>query len=262
MPTIVQNLRGFLSSSFLALPLILYGWSFFLGLTTGNIGLLILSIGGATLVPLVTWFTHTILDLILNLVSYGSLFESGIKESVIKNLKKTPGLNFSKAIESRLLTKDVYKSFFATEDCKACSVLQTGEGCEDDLSYIFPSYWMAEVAFFFFFVITNAAAIKDMKEDEGASKEKVDKRKDQANLVLTIASILFIILTAVRYFILGCETITGILYATAVFGSLAAAWYSVAKSCSMRDSDLFGIVTGILPPNINDQGPMTCVYQG
>lgn len=51
---LLASLRDLLHKSFLALPLLLAGFSLFMGLTQGNMGLLILFLGMATVVPLST----------------------------------------------------------------------------------------------------------------------------------------------------------------------------------------------------------------
>lgn len=251
MPSAIQNLRGVFSSSYLALPLILYGWSFFMGLTTGNVGLLVLCMGAATVVPLVVWFSNYLLDIILNLIAFKSPFLPDI------------GRITNNAVIESITTKNYLKQLFGIKNCKGCSIFPPAEECTETMPmYVFPSYWLAEIAFFFAFILSNASAILNMKADENAPKDKVENRKQQARMVFGIAITMFIVIALIRLAILGCETVAGTIYGSVVFGSLAAAWYQVAKSCSMRDSDLFGIVQGILPPNINDQSPMTCVYQG
>lgn len=251
MPTALQNLRGFFSSSYISLPLILYGWSFFMGLTTGNIGLLVLCLGAATVVPLVVWFSNYFMDTLLNLIAFHSLT---IPESQLLGRKDMIEL---------VAYKNFLKSFVAIKNCKGCSIFPPEEECsETNPMYVFPSYWLGEIAFFFSFILSNASAIIDMKADENAPKDKVENRKQQAKMVFGIAITMFIVIALIRLLVLGCETILGTIYGSVIFGVLAAAWYQVAKSCSMRDSDLFGIVQGILPPNINDQSPVTCVYQG
>jgi hypothetical protein len=51
---LLASLRDLLHKSFLALPLLLAGFSLFMGLTQGNMGLLILFLGMATIVPFST----------------------------------------------------------------------------------------------------------------------------------------------------------------------------------------------------------------
>jgi hypothetical protein len=59
---------------------------------------------------------------------------------------------------------------------------------------------------------------------------------------------------------MGCERVAGLVVGIIAFGSLGAGWYQLARECSARDSDIFGIVQGILPPEAFDPPPMTCVY--
>jgi hypothetical protein len=59
---------------------------------------------------------------------------------------------------------------------------------------------------------------------------------------------------------MGCETGAGVVIGGLVFWSIGSGWYRLARECSARDSDIFGIVQGILPPEASDPPPMTCVY--
>jgi hypothetical protein len=47
-----------------------------------------------------------------------------------------------------------------------------------------------------------------------------------------------------------------------VFYFIGQGWFEFAKACSARDSDVFGIVQGILPPSATEEPPMTCVFTG
>jgi hypothetical protein len=93
-----------------------------------------------------------------------------------------------------------------------------------------------------------------------ASAEKVERRKSQAQLVLIMACFFLAVFVAIRVFVVGCETVPGVLFGGIIFYLIGRAWYQLARECSARDSDIFGIVQGILPPNASDSPPMTCVY--
>jgi len=219
MSTFVQNFRGMLTRSFVALPMLLFGWALFVGSTTGNIGLLVLAFGQATVTPLATWMLHTLA---------GFLGES-VKPYVMKPASAT------------------------------CSLLPGGFADPTDFQYAFPSYWLAQIFFFFGFLISNASGVLNMPSAPNAPAEKVERRQSQAQLVL-IMSIVFLLLFVTGRVLMGCETAAGVIVGGIVFSLIGVGWYQLARECSARDSDIFGIVQGILPPAAFDPPPMTCVY--
>lgn len=220
MSSFAQTMRATLERSFIALPFLLFTWSLFVGATTGNIGLLVLALGQSTVVPLLTF-----------------------------------GLNYiaSKFGES-------WKPMFTIPKSATCNLLPTGFTNVNDREYVVPSYWLAQILFFFSFLISNASSVMNLEPSESAPAEKVERRKSQAQLVLIMAIFFLIVFLGLRFFIMGCEIALGLFIGTLVFGSVGYGWYRLAQECSARDSDIFGIVQGILPPSASDPPPMTCVY--
>lgn len=221
MSSFAQTLRGLLERSFVMLPFLLFTWALFIGSTTGNIGLIVLAMGHATVVPLATW-----------------------------------GLNYM----MEKLGGEFGKTNFTMQSSAVCNLLPTGFTNVGQREYVVPSYWLAHIIFFFTFLFANASAVLHMPAAPNASEEKVERRKSQAQLV-QITSVVFLILFLVlRFFFMGCELVVGLLVGGLVFTGLGYAWFEVARQCSARDSDVFGIVQGILPPAASDPPPMTCVY--
>lgn len=220
MSGLAQTIRGLLENSFQSLPVLLFGWSLFVGSTTGNIGLLVLAFGQATVTPLTTWILHTI----------ASFFgEWG-------------------------------KAQFTLPASASCSILPGGFTDPMERVYSIPSYWLAHIFFFFGFLLTNADAVFNMPAAPNAPAEKVERRKSQAQLVMILGWIFLAVFVLVRFFIMKCETIPGVIFGGLIFWWLGNGWYKLARECSARDSDLFGIVQGILPPTATEEPPMTCVY--
>jgi hypothetical protein len=216
-------LREILHKSFLALPLLLAGFTLFMGLTQGNMGLLILFFGFATVVP--------ISASLLNLV-----WEYFFSESEKKSLFSVP---FS----------DV------------CQLILSAPKGDRNIIWVAPSYWMALITFFFSYLATNAVSIYTMKAEEDAAPDKVENRKSQAFTALLLSIFVFFILVSIRFFVTKCETPVGILTALVLGGSLGIGWYHFARFCHARDADIFGIVQGIIPKNMEFAVPLTCVYQ-
>jgi hypothetical protein len=232
MSTFAQNFRGMLERSFVALPILLFGWSLFVGSTTGNIGLLVLALGQASVTPLTTWILHRIATF------FG----------------------------------DWGFANFTVPTSSTCSILPMGFTDPNERQYSIPSYWLAQLYFFFGFLIANANSVLNMPSAPNAPADKVERRKSQAELVRIMAwgfLVLFVFLrvqTSGNLFAsspnFGCETLPGVILGGLVFYWLGNGWFRLAKECSARDSDIFGIVQGILPPGASDPPPMTCVYTG
>lgn len=211
-----------LERSFTALPILLFGWSMFVGSTTGNIGLLVLALGHATVVPLTTWILHTLAS----------------------------------------FTGDWGKKAFTIPASATCNIIPGATTDPGEVAFVIPSYWVAQISYFFGFLLTNAMAVYNMPASESADQEKVDRRKSQAQLVQIIAWVFFIVFLAVRVFVMKCETVPGMILGPLAFWWIGNGWYQLARECSARDSDILGIVQGILPPSASDPPPMTCVYTG
>jgi hypothetical protein len=219
------TLRSLLTESFLFLPFVLAGWSFFMGMVQGNVALLVLFLGQAIAVPLL----------------------SSTLNKILQFLSKQTGLFNTTAIT--ILDTDV------------CQLFPTATPGTDFVDAA-PTAWLAQVVFFFSFLMSNAAALYSRKEREGADPEKVTRRKTQALFSLILSSLALFALLFIRAFYTGCETLPGALIGATVLGSFGYGWYKLAEACSARDADIFGIVQGIMPQEAQIEPPMTCVYQG
>jgi hypothetical protein len=220
MSGIAQTMRGLLEGSFRALPVLLFGWALFVGSTTGNIGLLVLALGQATVVPFSTWILHSI----------ASFFgEFG-------------------------------RANFTVPASATCSILPGGFTDPMERIYSIPSYWFAQIAFFFGFLLSNASYVLNMPAADNAPADKVERRKSQAQLVQILGWVFFALFIIVRSFVMGCETVPGVILGGLLFWWIGNGWYQFARECSAKDSDLFGIVQGILPSSATEPPPMACVY--
>jgi hypothetical protein len=215
-----------LLQSFLSLPLLLIGYSLFMGITQGNIGLFVLFLGQLTVVPLASLLLQTVYEFVA--VKLNPTFLSSIQVPNADVCTLIPG-SIDKTIP-----------FVSTA----------------------PSYWVAQIVFFFSFLISNGFGVLNMKAAETAEPEKVENRKTQAILSIGLTIGVLLALIAMRYAFVGCETLAGLLLGGIPMGVLGYAWYTVAKECSARDSDIFGIVQKVLPASALEPPPMTCVYTG
>ncbi len=225
----VKNLRIMIQQSFLSLPLLLIGWSLFLGSVQGNIGLLVLFLGHLTVVPLTALFSNTLLEFLFKKLEGGS-----------RNLL----------------------DYIQVDNSDICSLVPGKTDYGVPFLGVAPSLWMSHIVFFFSFLLSNAIALYTMKPAENADAEKVERRKSQALLSIILTSVLAVVLIVLRKGLVGCETWVGILVAIGLLGPLGYGWYMLARECSAKDSDIFGIIQSILPDSAQQPPPMTCVYTG
>lgn len=221
-----KNLRLLIQQSFLSLPLLLIGWSLFLGALQGNIGLLVLFLGHLTVVPLTGLMSNTLFEFIF------------------------------KKLDSPLL------SLIQTNNSDVCSLVPGRTDFGTAFMSVAPSLWMSHIVFFFSFLLSNAVSIYTMEPAGNADPEKVERRKSQALMSIILSSILVVVLIFLRKFLVGCETWLGIVIALLFMVPLGYGWYQLARQCSAKDSDIFGIVQKILPDVAQQPPPTTCVYTG
>lgn len=224
-----KTLRQLLLQSFLSLPLLLIGWSLFLGSLQGNIGLLVLFLGHFFAVPLTV------------------LLENTFFEFIIKKLTGDPNYWFS---------------FVQVNNSDVCNLIPGKTDYALPFVGVAPSLWVSQVLFFFSFLLSNAYGVYTMEPTPNADQEKVDRRKTQALISMIISGVLVALLLLGRKLLVGCETWTGLFVAVSTIPFLGFGWYKLARECSARDSDIFGIVQKILPEEAQQPPPMTCVYTG
>lgn len=218
--TLVTQIRGLFYSGFMSLPLVLVGIILFLAASLGNLGLLMLSLGQIVLVPLVVSAANMLHEFFFQ----GSPLFS-VASSAHCNLVPSAPLPESMAMIG-----------------------------------VAPSHWSAQITFFFVFLMTNAMVLYNKPPTEGADPAKVANRKAQTLTAFLISFALFIALIVLRYTTTGCETIVGTALGILIVAPIANGWYHLAALCGARDADVFGILQKILPQNMKDEPPMTCVY--
>lgn len=128
-----------------------------------------------------------------------------------------------------------------------------------------PSFWLTSIGFFIGYAVSNAADSLMTPSAATAESENVEKRKTQAiyvivSTVLFFVAVLFIRFRAAR----GCEGSSlsaGVL--SFLTASLAAvigyAMYGGSRKCGARTSDLFGILSQILPTSATTPNPVVCM---
>jgi len=217
------------------LPIILGGTSLLYTITTGSLAHMNLALGMGILVPIYTYLFQIIIQFIMNFIWPNSVFwkrASGDTCNIITGLDKAPTLEYYK--------KD-----------------DTGGGAV-------PSYWLTGVAFFLGYALSNAVDSLMTPAAIGSNEVNHEKRNTHAIfLIVTIVIFTVLILSTRFYYMQGCEGVSN----TGIFlsvlgaigsGGLGKAAYEFSRACGARTSDLFGILSQILPPSATAPMPIVC----
>jgi hypothetical protein len=138
------------------------------------------------------------------------------------------------------------------------SLLVPSSGYAEMYINVAPSYWMAQIWFFFAYTFTNAMEIWKLPEDKRLDKTLIANRKTKAIMIMGAILVTVIGLSLFR-FSTGAETPMGMLIALVLGSSLGYGWYMFALNCGVAASDVFGMVQQIIPFTDTEQ-VMTCVY--
>ena len=117
-----------------------------------------------------------------------------------------------------------------------------------------PSFYLAHIAFFASFIITNAAIVYNLPEDSKLPKALYDNRRTRTAMIIGIITVLYIGIVLYRYNT-QCESYLGIFLTTTVFSSLGFGWYKFAELCGAKNADIFGITSAIVESTAK---PLVC----
>jgi hypothetical protein len=127
-----------------------------------------------------------------------------------------------------------------------------------------PSYWLMSLAFFIGYSLTNAIDNLMTPAQPSSDTQGVEKRSTQSIFVI-VATVLFaFILFFIRFsYMRGCEGRgwLGILLSIGCAigaASIGTSVYKLSKQCGARSSDLFGIMSQILPAAATTSNPIVC----
>ncbi len=124
-----------------------------------------------------------------------------------------------------------------------------------------PSFWTAQVVFFFAYLIQNAVSLYNEEPSPDAPYAKILNRKEQALTAIVVSSIVLTVLLILRYKLTGCETLFGISVALLTMIPLGIGWFYLAQISGIRSADIFGIASQLLPTAATEKPSMTCVYE-
>jgi len=240
----MESVKSCIGDAFLTLPLIIVGFTFFLGTLTSNISLLYLFIGHITVVPALSTIYNTPLVSISNifggigillslLITFGILSVS--LESLTDKNAHFLWLLMLVPIITGLVRKDLpcgqslnplsWTSYFSQNKEQPSALCSIIPGLSDEKIpeiHTSPSAWVVNIAFFFGFIMSNVITIynqptptlptsvsavsdESLKDQENKIKARVNFRKLLVSIIGTITTILFALLLYFRFNNGGCE---------------------------------------------------------
>jgi hypothetical protein len=130
-----------------------------------------------------------------------------------------------------------------------------------------PSYWITSIGFVFGYVLMNAVETLQMPPAAGADQVAHEKRNTQAIFLLVAICLFFLIVIVCRfYFMKECEgrgsmgRVIGGLFGLSATG-IGVGLYQLSRVCGARSSDLFGVLSQILPASATADNPVVCAEE-
>jgi len=185
------------------------------------------------------YYTITNPNKILDIQSHSSGFFKHPVQSII-DIFKFP-------VDSLL---EFFKNNQAIEASDVCGVIP---GTKSVISRV-PSLYLAHIAFFVGYLITNAKLLYNQSSDKDILN---DNRRNRTNMIIIVAIVSYILLVVSRAYLTKCESALGLFFTSSIFMSLGFTWYKLAEACGARNSDLLGISTSILPDSAK-KTPVVC----
>ena len=219
------------------LPLVMTLTSFFFSVTTGSIAHATIFAGLAVVMPLITLLIQFLLGAFLSWAMPGK--DAWWSRSLVDVCKIIPGPESFKKLE--------YYAY----------------GTADNVSVV-PSYWITSMGFLYGFFLTNGLDTLGAPIAPGSDPIKHNMRYTQAIHIIAASSIVFAMIIAVRiYFMSDCEgrgitaKAVSILFGI-ISGGIGFGAYYFSRLCGARSSDLFGVLSQMLPASAMSATPVAC----
>ncbi len=218
---IFRVLRTALNLFFITLPLILINFCIFFAAALGNAGLAMMVFGQAIIVPVAVYTVRVL-------------------TGVLGSLPNFDRVVFRPATDiGQLVTSEIYTS---------------------DRFNVAPSFWIAQVVFFFAYLFSNALDVYNIPPttDTPTEEWRVENRKARASMIMAVSVFMLIFLVLLRAFVTDLETPFGIAVGIVSIAPLAYGWYRLATLIGVRRMDVFGIVQQMVPVT-DDKNITYCV---
>jgi len=232
--TLMSGTREYLYRGVQQLPIVLAATSLLFSITTGSIAHVNLSVGLVGLIPVYTFVMQKVLGQVFTWIAPTGRF--GWTKSTSDVCRVVPP-------EGPILT------FYRPNEGNSESV---------------PSYWLMSVVFFIGYCISNAVDIFSSPAENDADPNNKERRKYQAIFLITSISLLSALVLGARfYYMAGCEGRGVVGYVGSLIAALGAAsigygMYTFSRKCGARTSDLFGVLSQILPNSSTASNPVVC----
>lgn len=233
--TWASDIKSFLVTGYMNLPLALAGTMLILGLMTANYAILFLLFGFLGAAPLGATLGNILLEFLTSI----------------------PIL-------------DLIRPFFMTSHSEICDLIVPFPTTSTKASPYFQvfSIWMSMMSFLLSYMLFNAIELLNKTTEypvaaSDADKQSIDNgasaRATKAMLCIVMISVVILILFFSRIRT-GCETILGSALTILTFGGLGYGWFKMLSNVGQdRLSDIFGIANRLLTPDAVANAPVACL---
>lgn len=134
----------------------------------------------------------------------------------------------------------------------------------DTTNATIPSYWITSVGFFFGYAVSNIVDSFNHPGSEGASDVAIERRNHHSMFIAINISVFFLLIIGTRvWFMKGCDGLgsVGLILSYLIAGGafwLGYGMYDMSKACGARSTDLFGVLSQLLPESAGAKNPIVC----
>ena len=231
---LVGGIKEYMYRGFQQLPIVLAATSTLFTITTGSVAHANLAAGLIFIVPLYTYLLQT---------SLGFIFRKFRSNEIDWTRSTGDSCNIVQTHTKKL------SIFDSTNNSSSESV---------------PSYWLTSLGFFVGYGLSNAVYSLMTPSESNADPMNIEKRKSHAVYTIVALCIFSVLMIAVRFSMMrGCEgrgmlgLILSIL-ASLISATLGLGMYEASRRCGARSSDIFGILSQILPASSRAPHPIVC----
>jgi len=234
---VVGGIKEYTYRGIQQLPIVLGTTSMIFTLATGSIAHMNLALGLAVLMPLYTYSLQSLLTFILQYA------------------KPNDKISWTRSTGDSC-------SIVPSGDKKSIRYFNSSNNSSDVQSV--PSFWLMEVAFFIGYALSNAIDSLQTPAQPNADPENIEKRNSGAIFLIIAICVLSIMVLAVRFTAMrGCEGRGSLglflsILSAAGAASIGYGVYEFSRRCGSRASDLFGILSQILPASSTAEHPIVC----
>ena len=231
---IITGMKEYIYRGMQQLPIVLASSSLLFTVTTGSIAHMNLFLGLSFLMPAYTFVVQCVLGIIMPFITKD-----------IVSWKRSTGDTCDLVGTSRDKTITLEK-FMTTTNAMV------------------PSYWITSVGFFFGYAVSNIVDSFKHPSSEGASDVSKERRNHHSMFIAINISVFFLLIIGTRlWFMRGCDGLGALgVILSYVFAAIAF-WlgygiYDFSKSCGARSTDLFGVLSQLLPDSAGAKNPIVC----